>query len=163
MYKLDGFPYCYKEANIAHSILTKAWRVVESAGSGLSEEFNLLELPGLSQLKQRQYNLMVKLNGLFLFFTVNLLLLAIGLMEYRRSGQVLSSFLITANCNNCGLSCVVQHSTTCYSPSGPCLAQQEWLFKAFLVKVWMLRINLYQYCLFLIICKPIWSLINDKL
>ena len=96
MYKLDGFPCCYKEANIDHSILTKTWRVVESAGSGLSEEFNLLELPGLSQLKQRQYNLMVKLNGLFLFFTVNLLLLAIGLMEYRRSGQVLSSFLITA-------------------------------------------------------------------
>ena len=96
MYKLDGFPYCYKEANIDHSILTKTWRMVESAGSGLSEEFNLLELPGLSQLKQGQYNLMVKLNGLFLSFTVNLLLLAIGLMEYRRSGQVLSSFLITA-------------------------------------------------------------------
>ena len=68
MYKLDGFPYYCKEANNVHSILTKAWRVVESAGSGLSDEFNLLELPGLSQLKQKQYNLMVKLNGLFLFF-----------------------------------------------------------------------------------------------
>ena len=148
MYKLDDFTYYCKEANNVHFILTKAWRVVESAGSGLSDEFNLLELPGLSQLKQKQYNLMVKLNGLFIFFTVNLLLLAIGLMEYRRSGQVLSSFLITANCSNCGLSCVVQHSTTCYSPSGPCLAQQEWLLKASPVEVWMLRINLYQYCLF---------------
>ena len=35
--------------------------------------------------------------------------------------------------------------------------------KASPVEVWNVRKNLYQYCPFLIICKPIWSLINDKL
>ena len=53
------------------------------------------------------------------------------------------SFLFTANCNFCGLSCVIEHSTTCYSPSCPCLAQLEWLLEVSPVEVWMLRINLY--------------------
>ena len=138
MYKLDGFPYYYKEANIDHSILTKTWRVVESAGSGLSEEFNLLELPGLSQLKQRQYNLMVKLNGLFLSFYSKPTPPGYWIDGVQEEWAGTVKFPDYC-CNSCGLPCVAQHSTTCYSPLGPCLAQQEWPLKASPVEVWNVR------------------------